>query len=201
MMYFTFRHEYWRNLFKFPDLLLGNGNIIFNQTGINFGDRHPEILNSSDLGNNISIDYNIIIFGNKLNISLYRIEEVETLYMGFFTSLVENAEGFYPEKIPEGVFIARKGLLKFYRIYTIYELNDGYTGLVFNNNPKYLLKEVPNLDMNLSKFNIDSIALITSMFKFDFSFNGISRINIHNVIMSIFRNPGEPNSLVPPVVT
>ena len=200
-MYHTFRYEYWRDLFGFPDLLLGDGNIIFEQTGINFGGNIPEVLSSSNLENNIAIDYSIGVFGNKINISLYRIEEVETLYMGFFTSLVENTEGFYPEKIPEGVFISRKGILKFYRIYTIYELNNSYTGLVFNSNPKYLLKELPNLDIKLSEFNIDSIALITSMFKFDFSFNGVSRINIHNAIMSIFRNPGEPNSLVPPIVT
>ena len=200
MMYYTFRNEYWRNLFNFPDLLIGDGNIIFNQTDIDFGDHSPKILNSSNLENNISIDYNINIFGNKLNIALYRIEEIETSYMGFFTSLVRDTEGFYPEKIPEGIFISRKGLLKFYRIYTIYELNDGFTGVVFNDDHKYLLKEIPDLDIKLSKFNMDSITLITSMFKFDFSFNGISRINIHNVIMSIFRNPGEPNSLVPPIV-
>jgi len=201
MRYYSFRYEYWRELFTFPDILLGDGEIIFDNTGVYFGDNIPESLSSENLDNHLSIDYTISIYGNKLNMSLYRIEDTEIIYVIFLTSLVRDTEGFYPTKIPEGIIIARNGKLIFYRIYTIYELTDSYVGIVFNGSPKYLLKEDPSLNMKLSKFNIDSIAEITSMFKFDFSFNGVSRVNIHNVIMSIFRNSAEPNSLVPPIIT
>jgi len=199
MRYYSFKYNYWVDNFSFPEILLGDGNILFNTDGITFGPSGPEVLDSDNLDNHLSVNYNISTFGNTLAMSMYRIEEEETVYIIFLTSVVQDTGAFYPSKIPEGVLIVRNGILRFYRIYTIFELTDSYTGIVFNGSPMYLLKEQPTLDMQLSKFNIDSIESITSMFKFDFSFNGVSKINIHNAIMSIFRNPGESGSLVPPI--
>lgn len=199
MKYYSFQFSEWATNHQFPNLLLGDGELIFDATNINFGEELPENLLSTDLSNHLSVKYQINVLKNGLDMSMFRIEADPNLFMIFFTSVVVESNSFYPNRIPEGVVISQNGNLKFYRIYTIYELSTSYLGLLFGDSPKYLLKEEPTLDIRLSKFNINSIESITSMFKFDFAFNGVSRINIHNAITSIFRNPGEPNSLVPPI--
>jgi hypothetical protein len=195
MNFITLNYPTWESKYGFPSFTINEEEIIFDILQIDGVTLSDVVLdNTTSVGINMNYQYNI--FGNLLNLDIFKIDDFEMTII-FFDSDVNREP--YPAKFPEGILICAKNMIKFYRVYTIYEMSTSYVGIQFGTTPLYFLKSEPEINININKFGKDTILNMFKMFKFDFALNSEMFINVHNSITSSFRKPGERNLLVPPI--